>query len=727
MATNANSSDLLLSFLVASVERHQRVVRHISASQACANELFALLNRQTSTQGILTEAECEAALTSWINTYGPTVDDFIDLLSRTNGTALISDLGLNASLAHTSHSLSTSSTRPRASHQLHNRVDNTSSDADLIATLGPLMNELHAKLGLLLDERLVNLTNSALDCRKACEAYVDAVANVNKVILAMSSRARAELDCRKQLRTANQKAISVFQRLVELRRPQCNLIDQRDVFLAHAGEAKLLYIQGILKEAITKRKWTTWLDIVDIHVSDKSTRLAVDQGLLTSRVVLLATDQQFVCKKWPLFEMFFAVARANVDDSDKFDVLFDLWDEKLFANDWFDIIDAMELPRPISAEGGFSPAVRRKHECVGLHVDEVMAELGRILPVTVQIAPEHVGVVLDANLNAWLGSEKRQIVEQHFAAEPSLTPFVAEVNARLENHFQFHLTDVLKRSSVVLDTWIRKRAPVVRDLVLLLVRLSEKQLAKDIGLDREYDSEFEKHYRRARSLTTSMIETATPVPVPMVRSLARSQPIVVRHNSTSSASSPTSSVALDDIESDKLPVFPPESSTDHEPLPRTVSIAGYCLRGVLDIESGEERFSVPFRVNDQALFIRRKSNLRTTYTVEPATNRNGDDVGNCVVLRLSSRFSRFLAVVQCCANSYWLSSTFCDPFMLLHPGHRLTLCNASLPNDRAIVSLHVETIVGAPVGRPLPPSDPHVHKLSKWKKISMDNAAHDRH
>jgi hypothetical protein len=89
-----------------------------------------------------------------------------------------------------------------------------------------------------------------------------------------------------------------------------------DVFLAHAGEDKFLYVDGQLNYKLKKR-CKVFIDIEAIESADLTNDNGVDRGLLTSNAVLLVMSENFICKPWPLYEFFFASARVDIENEFK--------------------------------------------------------------------------------------------------------------------------------------------------------------------------------------------------------------------------------------------------------------------------------------------------------------------------------------------------------------------------------------------------------------------------
>jgi hypothetical protein len=80
----------------------------------------------------------------------------------------------------------------------------------------------------------------------------------------------------------------------------------RDVFISHASHDKVEYVQPI-SEALRQRDITFWLDDIEVGWGD-SIALAVNEGLASSRVVLLCLSERFLGRRWPEAEMSAAIA-----------------------------------------------------------------------------------------------------------------------------------------------------------------------------------------------------------------------------------------------------------------------------------------------------------------------------------------------------------------------------------------------------------------------------------
>jgi hypothetical protein len=85
--------------------------------------------------------------------------------------------------------------------------------------------------------------------------------------------------------------------------------DMQDLFLSHTSDDKARYIQP-LSESLTTRKITYWLDSVEIGWGD-NIPLRINEGLRTSRYLLLCLSRSFLNRRWPEAEMTSALARQN--------------------------------------------------------------------------------------------------------------------------------------------------------------------------------------------------------------------------------------------------------------------------------------------------------------------------------------------------------------------------------------------------------------------------------
>jgi len=76
---------------------------------------------------------------------------------------------------------------------------------------------------------------------------------------------------------------------------------KQDIFISHAGSDKERYIAP-LAECLTKRQVTFWLDNIEVHWGD-SIPLLINDGLRTSRHVLLCLSKAFLGRPWPEAEL----------------------------------------------------------------------------------------------------------------------------------------------------------------------------------------------------------------------------------------------------------------------------------------------------------------------------------------------------------------------------------------------------------------------------------------
>lgn len=86
---------------------------------------------------------------------------------------------------------------------------------------------------------------------------------------------------------------------------------QQDIFISHASADKERYIRP-LTSALVERKLTFWLDTVEITWGDSIT-LKINEGLRTTRYVLLCLSQNFLRRPWPENEFGSTLALQNSD------------------------------------------------------------------------------------------------------------------------------------------------------------------------------------------------------------------------------------------------------------------------------------------------------------------------------------------------------------------------------------------------------------------------------
>jgi hypothetical protein len=85
--------------------------------------------------------------------------------------------------------------------------------------------------------------------------------------------------------------------------------DMQDLFLSHAGDDKVRYIQP-LAESLVAKKITFWLDALEISWGD-NVLLRINEGLRRSRYLLLCLSRSFLNRPWPESEMASALAIQN--------------------------------------------------------------------------------------------------------------------------------------------------------------------------------------------------------------------------------------------------------------------------------------------------------------------------------------------------------------------------------------------------------------------------------
>jgi len=217
---------------------------------------------------------------------------------------------------------------------------------------------------------------------KLCWDYVFALAAVYRHFLLP----RNEEACRLlnvQLTAHNRVGRELFQRLIEALREDpmfprlADVVEWYDVFFAHAGELKQGYVLGPLNGEAARHRWRAFTDSNDIRPSDLSILNRVMVGLLSSRVVLLIVCHHFVSKEWTLFELFFAMARMELDGkSRQFSIAVDLINKHNHgADEWLRFVDeGLGLPWPTQC-GGMPPVTKNGDAKFGDHAVTVIEAL----------------------------------------------------------------------------------------------------------------------------------------------------------------------------------------------------------------------------------------------------------------------------------------------------------------------------------------------------------------
>jgi hypothetical protein len=84
---------------------------------------------------------------------------------------------------------------------------------------------------------------------------------------------------------------------------------EQDVFISHAGADKPTYIEP-LADALTQKGVTFWLDNIEIAWGDSVT-MKINEGLRSSRFVLLCLSSHYLRRQWPETELSAAFSVQN--------------------------------------------------------------------------------------------------------------------------------------------------------------------------------------------------------------------------------------------------------------------------------------------------------------------------------------------------------------------------------------------------------------------------------
>jgi hypothetical protein len=210
--------------------------------------------------------------------------------------------------------------------------------------------EIASKIDVMLDAdddsviRLAELRNDCLD-------YTRALGALHESLSAVPRAERAPLIQQAMIRERNQRALMFFRRVVLRARDELSAEIEFlaghgfrfDVFIAHDGKLKESYVGVTLREALTLADLKAFIDDEAIRSFHGSKEIALDVGLLTSRVALFVMSEGFVAKKWPLYELFFFLARGH-DASASF--VIDLFNEQEHRDEWIEDVSMLALPWP---------------------------------------------------------------------------------------------------------------------------------------------------------------------------------------------------------------------------------------------------------------------------------------------------------------------------------------------------------------------------------------------
>jgi hypothetical protein len=222
---------------------------------------------------------------------------------------------------------------------------------------------------------------SLSDCRAACLAYTEALAVIYEPLVFRTAAEAEAVVASMCLRERNQRCLRLFCKLVQKSRE--SLGDQiafalgseefaHDVFVAHEGRLKPTYVGVTLREGLERAGLRPFIDTKSIHSFHGSKQSAIEVGLLTSCTALLVLSEGFVAKKWPLYELFFALARCDLERA-RFGIVVDLYNELADKTAWFEIVEQLSLPWPDDTD--LPPSVVYRELNVGAHRDSVIAEV----------------------------------------------------------------------------------------------------------------------------------------------------------------------------------------------------------------------------------------------------------------------------------------------------------------------------------------------------------------
>jgi hypothetical protein len=222
---------------------------------------------------------------------------------------------------------------------------------------------------------------SLLDCRTTCLAYTEALATVYSRLVLRPPDAAVAMAAELSLRERNRRCLGLFRKMTQLSRQ--SLRDQiafavgnetaaHDVFVAHEGRLKPTYVGVTLREALERAGLRAFIDSKSIHSFHGSKESAIEVGLLTSNTALIVLSEGFVSKKWPLYELFYALARC-AEDQGRFGIVVDLYNELADKTGWFEVVERLALPWPDDTD--LPPSVVYNQLNVGAHRDVVIAEV----------------------------------------------------------------------------------------------------------------------------------------------------------------------------------------------------------------------------------------------------------------------------------------------------------------------------------------------------------------
>lgn len=232
-------------------------------------------------------------------------------------------------------------------------------------------------------------TLSLANCRAVCLAYTDALATIYSRMIPRSPEEAESMSAALSVRERNRRCLGLFRKMTQLSRQ--SLRDQiafavgneaaaHDVFVAHEGRLKPTYVGVTLREALERAGLRAFIDSKSIHSFHGSKESAIEVGLLTSNTALIVLSEGFVSKKWPLYELFYALARCD-EDQGRFGIVVDLYNELPDKAGWFEVVERLALPWPNDTD--LPPSVVYNQLNVGAHRDLVIAE--------VQLLMRHVG------------------------------------------------------------------------------------------------------------------------------------------------------------------------------------------------------------------------------------------------------------------------------------------------------------------------------------------------
>jgi hypothetical protein len=224
-------------------------------------------------------------------------------------------------------------------------------------------------------------TLSLSNCRNVCLAFTDALATIYSRMIFLSPEDALAMSAALSLRERNRRCLDLFRKMTQLSRQ--SLRDQiafavgnetaaHDVYVAHEGRLKPTYVGVTLREALERAGLRAFIDSKSIHSFHGSKESAIEVGLLTSNTALIVLSEGFVNKKWPLYELFYALARC-AEDQGRFGIVVDLYNELADKAGWFEVVERLALPWPDDTD--LPPSVVYNQLNVGAHRDVVIAEV----------------------------------------------------------------------------------------------------------------------------------------------------------------------------------------------------------------------------------------------------------------------------------------------------------------------------------------------------------------